>query len=240
MEYMEMLARLGIGSAHPGGFAATVQQLREHPIPAGSRVLEVGCGTGRTSCYLAKQGHLVTALDLREDMLAKAQRRAAAEEAPVTFVQGSITALPFPDNSFDVVLAESVTIFADVPTALREYRRVLRPEGVLYDRELLIVKPLTGDAARAIRDFYGVDRLYSEAEWSELLRQAGFRSQQVVDTATFPLSTWDDIVYYPDLRQEIDPDTYENEAVWETADTYDDIMFAYHEYFGFGLMRGIK
>jgi ubiquinone/menaquinone biosynthesis C-methylase UbiE len=189
---------------------------------------------------LAKQGHLVTALDLREDMLAKAQRRAAAEDAPVTFVQGSITELPFPDDSFDVVLAESVTIFADVPAALREYRRVLRPEGILYDREILTVRQLTEEADKAIRGFYKLDRLYSEAEWIEMLRQAGFRSQQVIGAASFPLSNWNDIVYYPDLQQPVDSDAYENEAVWETAKTYDDLMVAYHENFGFGLMRGVK
>lgn len=240
MEYMEMLARLGIGSAHPGGFAATVKQLKDHPIPPGSRVLEVGCGTGRTSCYLARQGVQVTALDLRDDMLAKARRRATAEKAAVAFVQGSITDLPFPDDSFDIVLAESVTIFADIPLALREYRRVLRPEGRLYDREIIAIKKLPAEAKQAIRGFYRVEHLYKEAEWRAMMRQAGFRSQKVIGVASFPISSWDDLVYYPDLQQESDPDAYGNESIWETARTYDSLMAAYSSYLGFGLMQGIK
>lgn len=235
-----MLARLGVGSAHPGGFAATVAQLRDHPIAPGSRILEVGCGTGRTSCYLAKLGYEVTALDLREDMLAKARRRANCEEAPVTFLQGSIEELPLPDGRFDVVLAESVTIFADAGAALREYARVLQPGGKLYDREIIVVRKLADSAAQAICDFYGVRRMYAEQEWLELLGEAGFSEATVWQQSKLPANTWDDMVYYPDFHQETDADAYENEAVWETARKYDELMFAYYEYFGFGLMIGSK
>jgi SAM-dependent methyltransferase len=240
MQYMEMLARLGVSSAHPGGFSATVAQLREHPIEPGSRILEVGCGTGRTACYLAKLGYEVTALDLREDMLHKARQRASNEAAAVSFVQGSIEELPLPDGRYDVVMAESVTIFADVSAALREYMRVLRPGGKLYDREILTVRKLAGPAAKEVCDFYGVKRLYDEREWLELLGAVGFREASVWQSSKFPTSTWDDIVHYPDLHQEIDADVYDNEAVWETAKRYDELMFAYHEYFGYGLMIGRK
>jgi SAM-dependent methyltransferase len=240
MEYMEMLARLGIGSAHPGGFSATVKQLQEHPLAPGSRVLEVGCGTGRTSCYLAKQGYAVTALDLREDMLAKARRRAEAEGAQVDFVQGSVEALPFANDTFDAVLAESVTIFTDAPKSLAEYARVLRPGGKLYDREIVALQPLSAEVATAIRDFYRVGKLYEAPEWRELLLAAGFAETDVQPPAAFPMSAWDDLLHYPDLQQEIDPDAYANKAVWETVRAYDELMLAYHEWFGFGLMIGYK
>ncbi|MFC0212502.1 class I SAM-dependent methyltransferase [Paenibacillus chartarius] len=240
MEYMEMLARLGVGSAHPGGFSATVEQLREHPIEPGCRVLEVGCGTGRTACYLAKMGCIVTALDIRDDMLAKARRRADAEEAAVTFVQGSIEALPFVGGSFDAVIAESVTIFADVPLALSEYARVLCSGGTLYDREIIAVRPLPAEGLAAVKDFYRVRRLYNMSEWKELLLGAGFASSSIWRPSEFPVMTVEDSVRYPDLHQELDPDVYENEAVWETAKTYDDIMSAYHASFGFGLLIGRK
>ncbi|UUZ83362.1 hypothetical protein LJK88_05535 [Paenibacillus sp. P26] len=42
MSYLDMVAKLGVGGAHPGGFEATLEQLQRFPIPPGSRVLDVG------------------------------------------------------------------------------------------------------------------------------------------------------------------------------------------------------
>jgi SAM-dependent methyltransferase len=148
--------------------------------------------------------------------------------------------LPLADETFDVVLAESVTIFTDAPKSLAEYARVMRPGGTLYDREIVALQPLSAQVAGAIRDFYRVGKLYEAAEWRELLRAAGFAETKVQPPSAFPMSAWDDLLHYPDLQQEIDPDAYENEAVWETVKKYDELMLAYHEWFGFGLMIGRK
>ena len=71
MNYIHMLSRLGMGSAHPGGFEATLRMLKNYPIQPGSRILEVGCGTGRTACHLSEMGYQVTAIDLNENMIKK-------------------------------------------------------------------------------------------------------------------------------------------------------------------------
>lgn len=175
MDYMDLLSRLGISSAHPGGFAATRKLLDKGRLEAGMRVLEVGCGTGRTACHLARQGLTVTALDRHSGMLEKARQRAEAEGADgITFVEGSILALPFPDASFDLVLAESVTIFTDVPRALREYHRVLKPQGQLLDRELALHRPMPEETDREFRSFFHMDKIYTVDEWLEAFHQAGF------------------------------------------------------------------
>ncbi|GAE08518.1 ubiquinone/menaquinone biosynthesis methyltransferase UbiE [Paenibacillus sp. JCM 10914] len=75
MNYINMLSKLGMGSAHPGGFEATLRMLKNYPIQSNSRILEVGCGTGRTSCHLAGLGYEVTAVDLNENMIKKARKR---------------------------------------------------------------------------------------------------------------------------------------------------------------------
>ena len=98
-------------------------------LPANSNVLEVGCGTGRTACYLARSGHRVTAVDLHRSMLEKAVRRAWRERLDIRFIQADVAALPFPDNHFDVAFVESVTIFTQWRSTLAEYRRVLRAGG---------------------------------------------------------------------------------------------------------------
>lgn len=176
MNYHEIIAAVGEGSAHPGGYQATVDFVRFAGIAPGLRVLEVGCGTGRTACLLAQIGAHVTALDQSVAMLEKAERRARVQKLHIEWIQGDIAAIPLRSDTFDVVLAESVTVFAADPVkAFREYHRVLRRGGQAWDRELFRTRPHPA-LEREMRELYGNPRLPDAASWMRMLREAGFRS----------------------------------------------------------------
>lgn len=100
-------------------------------IETRQRVLDVACGTGVLACAAAQHvggGGAVTGLDPNEDMLAVARRKSTAIE----WLSGRAEALPFNDQSFDVVVSQFGLMFFDDPVAaLREMRRVLRPGGRL-------------------------------------------------------------------------------------------------------------
>lgn len=240
MNYLEMLARLGVGSAHPGGFMATLEQLEHYPIPQGSKVLDAGCGTGRTACYLAKQGCDVTGVDILPNMVAKAKLRAAEEGVKATFVEGDICSLPFGDGEFDVVFVESVSIFADTERAIAEYWRVLKPGGALYDREIMALKEVTPEVNRIIQDFYGARELMAPEQWIGLLRNCGFAQAEVWKPSVFPENMWEDQIRYPDLLQHVDEGAWTDRSIWELSFQYDDIMLRYKEFFGFGVAVGTK
>ncbi|KGE17652.1 class I SAM-dependent methyltransferase [Paenibacillus wynnii] len=239
MKYFDMLAKLGIGNAHPGGFAATLRQLEQFPIPTNSRILEVGCGTGRTSCYLAAQGHDVVGLDIRPDMIAKAKKRAEKENATLTFLEGDAISLPFPDESFDVILVESVSIFTDTGKAFSEYYRVLRFGGQLFDREMIQRKPMPIEINQEITKFYHVDRLWDIKDWSALVQTVGFIRSQIEGPFMFPKSS-EDLFEHPDYYQQIDVGSFLDLSIWEIISKYNNIMDSYEEYIGYILVIGTK
>jgi len=175
VNYLDMLAALGVSGAHPGGIEATKRLLAGRRLPAGARILEAGCGTGETACYLAAHGYRVTGLDRHPQMLAKARERAKTTGAGVEWVEGDIAAMPFPPASFDVVLAESATIFAPVARALGEYRRVLKPGGLVLDTEIALIGSMSRELRGRIASFLGVSRLLTERDWRLAFREAGFR-----------------------------------------------------------------
>ncbi len=240
MKYMDMLARFGVGSAHPGGFAATLDQLAHFPIPAGSRVLEVGCGTGRTSCHLAKQGAEVTAVDIHPDMIKKAKNRADKEGLSVRFIQSDVRELPFPDHEFDIVMAESVTNFTDGEEALREYCRVMKPGGTLYDREMIAVRQLHPEVGREFGEFFGIPKLRSAEEWVALLEKCGFEQARIWNSSALPENLWELQFKYPDELQETDADIFADPQVWSVALKHDEFFDTYKEFFGFGVIIGVK
>jgi ubiquinone/menaquinone biosynthesis C-methylase UbiE len=96
------------------------------------RVLDLACGTGEPAISLAERvgpaGHVI-ALDLSADLLGLASKRAQHRQlGNISFHQGDAHSLPFPDHSFDLATCRfGVMFFADVPVALRELHRVLRP-----------------------------------------------------------------------------------------------------------------
>ena len=102
-------------------------------VPVGSaHALDLACGTGDIAFELASRGARVTALDITPRMLQLAQQRAMLSRAPVSFVAGDMSALPFPDACFDVVsTGYGLRNVPVVPQALAEIARVLRAGGVL-------------------------------------------------------------------------------------------------------------
>lgn len=240
IEYLDMLAKLGVGNAHPGGFGETIEQLRKYPIDQGQRVLEVGCGTGRTACFLAEQGIEVTAVDIRPEMIAKARIRAEKLNVQVTFIEGDACQLPFDDNSFDVVMVESVTNFADASKAMAEYYRVLKPEGKLYDREVIRIKDMKPEIHSALCGFYGVTKLYSMKEWQELLENSKFTQINFSGVHPFPLTMFEDKVQHPDPVHLSDKQSFLDPQIWQITAQYDELVDKYHSYLGYTLMIGSK
>ncbi|GMK41445.1 methyltransferase [Paenibacillus sp. CCS19] len=175
MDYHTLLARLGEGSAHPGGFQATTELIEQIGFARGTKVLEVGCGTGRTACYLASLGCNVTAIDRNKDMILKAIQRAKTSGLPVRIVRADASSMPFEDDTFDAVFTESVTAFTQGSTAIHEYWRVLKPQGVLYDRELAFARKLTAAQKKKLQSFYGLHHMKTVPEWLKLISQSKFQ-----------------------------------------------------------------
>jgi ubiquinone/menaquinone biosynthesis C-methylase UbiE len=100
---------------------------------ARGRVLEIGVGSGLNFPLYGKQVELVYGIDPSPRLLAIARRRAAASGVPVELLQGSATAIPLANDTIDtVVMTWTLCSIPDPLAALREMRRVLKPNGKLY------------------------------------------------------------------------------------------------------------
>jgi len=102
-----------------------------HCISSGEEALECACGTGLLTSVIAEKCAHLTATDFSRKMLDKAKKNCAAY-GNITFEQADITSLPYPDSSFDKVVAGNVIHLLDDPLkALSELDRVCRPNGTL-------------------------------------------------------------------------------------------------------------
>ena len=101
-------------------------------LPQGARVLDVACGTGNLALPLARQGCIVTGVDIAPNLLEQARERAAAENLTVTFDEGDAEQLPYADASFDAVVSMFGAMFAPRPEVVAsELARVVKPGGRL-------------------------------------------------------------------------------------------------------------
>jgi ubiquinone/menaquinone biosynthesis C-methylase UbiE len=104
----------------------------EGNLSRGSRLLEVGVGTGKNMPYWPREVHL-TAVDLVSAMVARARNRAAKLGLGAEIQKGDAQKLKFSDDSFDAAVATFV--FCSVPepvVGLRELTRVVRPGGSIF------------------------------------------------------------------------------------------------------------
>jgi ubiquinone/menaquinone biosynthesis C-methylase UbiE len=122
---------------------------------AGRDVLELGCGTGKNTVWLAREARQVHALDFSEGMLAEARRRIDAPN--VRFIQHDVRlAWPLPAASVDVVVGNLVLEHVrDLAPIHAEAARVLRPGGQLFLCELHPFRQLRGGQAHFVDEASG-------------------------------------------------------------------------------------
>jgi ubiquinone/menaquinone biosynthesis C-methylase UbiE len=181
-----------------------VERLLGRPLRRGELVLDAGCGTGWLAAGLRRAAPSVTVfgLDLSTGMLDRAR---VAGAWPL--LQGDAQRLPFGDASLDLVVSRGVLHhLPDVPAALAEWRRVLRPAGAVVvtseptpqvERHgAVLVKALLAVLRRPLspaEDFWEVASMaanlhvFTPAELAATARAAGFR-EVTLGTADF-LST---------------------------------------------------
>ncbi len=240
MNYQDMLTKLGLGSAHPGGFNATLDCLKLLDHTVQQKILEVGCGTGRTATTLAKMGHDVTAVDIREGMIKKAEKRAAYESVNIEFLVGDVCNLPFKEKSFDVVIVESVTVFVDLEKAISEYIRVLKYGGRIYDREMMGLKQLTIELRNKIRELYGALVVPSPMQWQEIFIKAGFNNVSISNFISIENEIKKNKEEIEDPYQIIDEDLLQNPDFFELSLKNNELMIKTAPHLGHGIIMGTK
>lgn len=177
----------------PGVHGRWTPLLLEQAMPqAGERVLDLACGTGivarRTAPLLGAEGRIV-GLDPSADMLDVARRAPRPIGAPIDWQQGNAASLP--DGPFDLVTCQQgLQFFPDRLAALREMRRVLRPQGrialnvfrelerqALYDALFKVVAQQLDTPVERIATPYS---LSNADELRNLLQEAEFQDIEII------------------------------------------------------------
>ena len=132
--YLGMIGSLEARGRTAGYLGVVRRLIEEAELRPGETVLEVGCGTGVLDRWLARhtgRAHHIVGIDISRYVLREAAALAtqAGLEGVVEFREGSAEALPFPENSFDVVMSSTVIQRVEADRMLREMVRVAKPGG---------------------------------------------------------------------------------------------------------------
>ncbi len=141
------------------------------------RLLDAGCGTGAILKRLGRPDRNI-GVDIAPEALSFCRKRGLENVQ-----QADISALPFPNDTFDAVICSSVLYHqwvVDVEVALAELRRVLRPAGLLF-----LVLPAFRFLHSAHDEAVLTARRFARPEVRKLLRQSGFDVERLTYWTTF-------------------------------------------------------
>lgn len=175
---LPLAALATVDELHTGGLPATLTLLDQLDIPAGARVLDVGCGIGGPARHIAaRTGADVTGIDLTPDFIATGRALTAwcGLSDRVTLVEGNALAMPFPDGSFDV--ATQLHVGMNIPDKVglaAELARVLRPGGILAVYDMMQVAPGELNFPLPWASHPGISAVATPAEYRAALTGAGF------------------------------------------------------------------
>jgi 2-keto-4-pentenoate hydratase/2-oxohepta-3-ene-1,7-dioic acid hydratase in catechol pathway/SAM-dependent methyltransferase len=198
---------IGVGELHIRGHEATRELAMQMGLTHEMKVLDVGCGVGGPSRFLAAQyGCHVTGIDITEEFCKTARDLAERVRLSdyLTYRQADALDLPYKDEAFDAVWTQHVQMnIEDKPRFYAELFRVLKPGGKLGFYEIV-----AGDAGKP---FYPVPWA-ADASISHLVGEAALKA--LIEGAGFQLKIWQDttaagLIWFEELRRRESEPGYE-------------------------------
>lgn len=165
----------------------------------GADTIELGCGTGYVSAWLARRGARPIGIDNSEQQISTARRLQAEHGIDFPIVHGNAEELPYPDESFDLAISEyGASIWADPYRWVPEAARVLRPGGRLIFLVNGFVLALCMEEQEAPatttlqRPYFGMHRkdwdddgstnfFLGYGDWIRLLHANGFEVEDLIE-----------------------------------------------------------
>jgi ubiquinone/menaquinone biosynthesis C-methylase UbiE len=152
-------------------------------VKPGDCVLEVGCATGSLSLAAKRQAGptgKVVGIDIIPGMIAVSRDKASQAGLDVTFQSGSIEAIPFPDENFDVVMCSFMIFHMSEKVrnkGIKEIYRVLKPHGRLMVLDLAL--PPNPVSKRILKLFLGFMLKHDLKELQPVMESSGFSDIEI-------------------------------------------------------------
>ncbi|MCW4016426.1 MAG: methyltransferase domain-containing protein [Candidatus Bathyarchaeota archaeon] len=163
-------------------------------LPKNPRILDIGCGPGMQTRQLAKlsKGQIV-ALDFHQPFLEQLKNSARKEGLldRIKVVNGTMFNLNYEDNSFDLIWSEGAIFVIGFEKGLREWRRLLAPDGYVVVSEMSWLQPdLPDEAVEFMKQVYPVIKTVEEN--LDVAQKSGYR---IIDSFVLPSKSWWDNYY---------------------------------------------
>jgi ubiquinone/menaquinone biosynthesis C-methylase UbiE len=187
----------GLPREGPGDNASTRRAFSLLPgLPAGSRILDVGCGPGMQTLELATltDGDIY-ALDIRQEFLDTLSENARRQSTPakITPVLGSMFEMPFEPMSFDLIWSEGAIFIIGFEKGLTAWRPFLREQGLMSVTHISWLKPSVPEEPKSFWQT-AYPEITSVEENLATIEKCGYKN---LGQFTLPEAAWWDDYYAP-------------------------------------------
>ena len=234
IEYYRNINRKGPGDDH---YTEMAFRLLEG-LPPNPKILDIGCGSGLQSIALAKMIDCeITAVDYYDYFLDELAENIKKEKLwdRIKPVKASMFELPFEDHEFDVIWAEGAIYIIGFENGLREWKRLLKPNGYLVATDISWIR---NDVPKAAHDFWtaAYPDVSNISKKIAIIEHQGYQS---LAHLTLPEYGWMENYYLPlEARKASFLETYGHvpeavQVVKEEFDTEFEIYKKYKEFFSY-------